>query len=214
MKKLFTNDKFFLTMVLCAVIGLIEYAIYLFVCAPIDFISVAACCYVGSAICIGALYISFKKHHKNVMKCLIGALLMALVLDGVTSLSFIYATVNLICVPIYILLSLGIFINHCIINESRKASPAQVSLNHILVVAFALNMIAWVIGTCISFDISPIDSISMAFYIIGCTCLAASIVCVESRLDAYRLDREAAGWTEEKGYPEGYVHEYEKKDNK
>jgi len=29
-------------------------------------------------------------------------------------------------------------------------------------------------------------------------------VCVESRLDAYRLDRETAGWSEEKGYPEGY----------
>jgi len=28
------------------------------------------------------------------------------------------------------------------------------------------------------------------------------------------LDREAAGWTEEKGYLEGYVHEYEKKDDK
>jgi len=51
------------------------------------------------------------------------------------------------------------------------------------------------------------------FDIIGFIGTALVVVCVESRLDAYRLDREAAGWTEEKGYPEGYVHEYEKKDN-
>lgn len=40
------------------------------------------------------------------------------------------------------------------------------------------------------------------------------IVCVESRLDAYRLNREKAGWTEETGYPEGYRHEYEKEKDK
>jgi len=43
--------------------------------------------------------------------------------------------------------------------------------------------------------------------------VTAAIVCVESRLDAYRLDREEAGWTEEKGYPEGYVHEHQKKNS-
>ena len=37
------------------------------------------------------------------------------------------------------------------------------------------------------------------------------ICCVESRLDAYRIDRENAGWTEDNGYPEGSVHEYQKK---
>jgi len=50
--------------------------------------------------------------------------------------------------------------------------------------------------------------------VIGFVGMTSVVVCVESRLDAYRLDREAAGWTEEKGYPEGYVHEYEKKGNK
>jgi len=45
----------------------------------------------------------------------------------------------------------------------------------------------------------------------GFACMTATIVCVESHLDAYRIDREAAGWTEEAGYPEGYVHEYQKR---
>lgn len=210
MKKLFTNDKFFLAMVILAVIGLIEYGIYLFTGGAIYYTSVGG----GSlmaAICTGALYVSYRKHHKNVMKCLIGALLMALILDGVTSFSFMNVTADYICTPIFVLLSLGMFVNHCIINESRKASPAQVGLNRVLVVAFALNMIIWVGSSLIILPVRPIDTISMVFYIIGCVCLAAVIICIESRLDAYRLDREAAGWTEEKGYPEGYVHEFEKK---
>lgn len=213
MKKLFTSDKFFFAMATLAVIGLIEYGIYLFTGGTIAYSSVGGSS-IMAAICTGALYVSYRKHHKNVMKCLIGALLMALILDGVASLSFINIAVDRICTPIYILISLGMFVNHCIINESRKASPAQVALNRVLVVAFAVNVIVWVGSSCILLNIRPIDTVSMAFYIIGCVCLAAVIVCVESRLDAYRLDREAAGWTEEAGYPEGYVREYEKKNSK
>jgi len=210
MKKLFTSDKFFLTMVILAVIGLIEYGIYLFTGGAVYYTAVGGSS-VMAAICTGALYVSYRKHHKNVMKCLIGALLMALILDGVTSFSFMNVAADYICTPFFVLLSLGMFVNHCIINESRKASPTQVGLNRVLVVAFALNMIVWVGSSLIILPVRPIDTISMAFYIIGCVCLAAVIVCVESRLDAYRLDREAAGWTEEAGYPDGYVHEYEKK---
>jgi len=62
----------------------------------------------------------------------------------------------------------------------------------------------------IVYDPGFVGIITQIIDVVGFTGMIAAIVCVESRLDAYRLDREAAGWTEEAGYPEGYVHEYEK----
>ena len=47
--------------------------------------------------------------------------------------------------------------------------------------------------------------------VIGFIGMTSVVVCVESRLDAYRMDREAAGWTEERGYPEGYVRPKDQK---
>jgi len=67
------------------------------------------------------------------------------------------------------------------------------------------------IFTILTYDETVLCYIADVIGMLSYSCMVAAIVCVESRLDAYRLDREAAGWTEEKGYPEGYVHEYEKK---
>jgi len=99
------------------------------------------------------------------------------------------------------------------INADRKSSPLMITANQIIVCLIAALVAVWNIWAAI-FYAYPWDTVVDILGIIGTAASVASIVCVESRLDAYKLDREAAGWTEEKGYPEGYVHEYEKKGKK
>jgi len=86
----------------------------------------------------------------------------------------------------------------------------MIAFNQVLCALLSVSFLVWdIIWACVCGNtLDAVSSISLALGFIG---LFATIVCVESRLDAYRLDREAAGWTEEAGYPEGYVHEYEKK---
>jgi len=161
-------------------------------------------------VCVVALYCSYKKHSKNVMKGMYGALLMAQLITAILCISDAQLPVERICFPIFAILSAVLFLNHFIINSDRKASPAVITLNQIVLVLLVINNavmgIAWIM-----YAPNAIHIISTILDIIGFAGMAAVVVCVESRLDAYRLDREAAGWTEEAGYPEGYVHEYEKK---
>jgi len=208
MKKLFTSDKFFLAMVLCAVIGEGVYVL----------ISIFAWNYAIQSqivlllrlLCVLTLYISYKLHSKNVMKGMMGALLMAQTITAILCISESQLSVEYFCYPIFAVLSALLFINHFIINSDRKANPFMITLNQIILVLLFINNaimgIAWIIIVP-----EPILIIASIFDKIGFLGMIAVVVCVESRLDAYRLDREAAGWTEEKGYPEGYVHEYEKK---
>jgi len=207
MKKLFTNDKFFLAMVLCAVIGEAVYAcINIFV---YRYAIQAQFTLIFRVLCVIFLYSSYRKHSKNVMKGMMGALLAAQLITAIQYLSEFLIPAEYICLPLFAILSALIFINHFIINADHKASPSMVKLNQILVVLLFINdavlEISWFAANPTSFCFV----VSVA-NIIGFLGMSTSIVCVESRLDAYRLDREKAGWTEEKGYPEGYVHEYQK----
>ena len=51
---------------------------------------------------------------------------------------------------------------------------------------------------------TAMEKVALILHGVGFAAIMASIVCVESRLDTYREDRENAGWTEEKGYPKDY----------
>ena len=205
MKKLFTNDKFFLAMTLCAVIGELFIACY-------DIFALhhaiqSELVLILRVACVVVLYISYKKHMKNVMKGMMGALLMAQVITAVLYLSDMQPAMDRICVPIFVVLSVLLFINHFIINADRSASPAMITISQIILVLLTINNTVWDIAWFM------FDDFFIVYFLdfIGFAGMISAVVCVESRLDAYRLDREAAGWTEEKGYPEGYVHEYEKK---
>jgi len=208
MKKLFTNDKFFGAVVIISLIGATLHAIIQLLIYP-DISSYCIPVFL-CALCELFLYTSYCKHSKNTMKGMMGALLMGLLLDAIFSLSEMEIAADKICAPIYAALVTLMFINHFIINSNHHSSPAKIKLNQILVMLLVLVVIVWNAAWSV-YTIGDLGMVSQIAGLISFPCMMATIVCVESRLDAYRLDREAAGWTEEAGYPEGYVHEYEKK---
>jgi len=209
MKKMFTSDKFFLAMVLCAVVCNVIYTVLSIVVYNRA---------VGPKLqlllrilCVVCLYVSYCRHSKNVMKGLMGALLMAQLTTATNMLSNMSTIfpINKFTVPVFAGLSLLLLINHLIINSDRHSSPVMIRINQVLLILLVVNQAIWSTYIILS-DFSALCLIRQICNFVGFTGMHAVVVCVESRLDAYRLDREAAGWTEEKGYPEGYVHEYEK----
>jgi len=213
LQRLFTNDTFFLVVTILSIAGLLPYAVDtfagFFASGSMRLLTMGLTLIVCCA-CILTLYLSYLKHNKNIMKPMMGALLMALLMD---SFSYISSDlpVDRILTPIYVLLSLALFINHMVINGTRRARPTAIALNRIIVFMLVLLQTVWTCVALSTFISGAWHVIGNIAYIFGYSCMAASIVCIESRLDAYRLDREAAGWTEEAGYPEGYVHNCGKK---
>ncbi len=207
MKKLFTNDKFFLAVVLCAVISSL-------LCILLNSFAVGFdLTYCGSVlittICMAVLYSTYKKHSKNVMKGMMGALLMNVLLSAISSDSFSGGMETVISIVDLILVT-ALFVNHFIINSNHHSNSKHITINQIILIILAIFD---AVRTINMMKIYPgiLTGILLVLDIIGYIGMAAVVVCVESRLDAYRLDREKAGWTEEKGYPENYVHQYEKK---
>jgi len=207
MKKLFTNDKFFLAMTVIAALSQFIVVICLWPQYKLGLMTMIP---ISQIACEIVLYVSFKKHSKNVMKGMMGAMLMLIMLDASRYIQGNELIIDKVCGIVYFVLLVFLFINHFIINSTHLSSKVNILANQITVVLIAITDIVWNVAFFQEYSlmyeylISILDIISFAGF-------AALVVCVESRLDAYRLDREAAGWTEEKGYPEGYVHEYEKK---
>jgi len=162
------------------------------------------------ALCLIVLLATYRKHNKNVMKAMMGALLMTLVLDSFSYLQS-FRAFDITFAFIYMIIAIGLFINHMLINGTHHPTQAKVRVNQILVILLAIAHIVWFIYPLSNFINDTYMTISFVGYVFGYVCMAIAIICVESRLDAYRLDREAAGWTEENGYPKDYVHEYQKK---
>lgn len=213
LKKLFTNDTFFLATAICTVLAGIMCAIFTMISWGLtltDFFII-----VIRVSCGIVLYIAYQKHEKNVMKGMMGALLMIQLLGCILNFTLfgidspVFSAVYIessIYSGILLILTTALFINHFIINSDHHSSPRMIYINQILAIAIILFNAFWNFrGICVYPNWQNIvTSILDAFAYGGVLCI---IVCVESRLDAYRIDRETAGWTEEKGYPEGYVHQ-------
>jgi len=181
-------------------------------------------CDIVFLLCLIFLQVSFNNHNKNVQKGLIGAVLMWYLYDQVnyvvgniifnadmlkqydTPSGKTYLVLSVICAILFA----GLFINHFIINSDHHSRPVNVFINQILIVLIAIISVV-----SIPFQLSVIagQGLSIAEAVTWHTGLAALVILIgsyEALLDAYRINREAAGWTQEKGYPEGYTHEHEK----
>ncbi len=204
MKKLFTNDRFFLAMVLCAVVGEATGA----------FISIFAFNYslqtqltlLFRVACVIILFYSYKKHSKNIMKGIMGSLLAGQLISSIQYLSNMRFDIEYISTLLFAFFSVLLFINHFIINSEHHSSPKQIKFNQLLVILLFLNCTSYNMLWCI-YDCTLLTLVWCIVDTVGFLGMVSVVVCVESRLDAYRLDREAAGWTEEKGYPENYIHQ-------
>ncbi len=209
MKKLFTSDRFFAVSLVLSTIGMIIYATRMF-CRAFQTAEMIYWSYglthVVYPACLIVLFVTYKRHNKNVMKAMMGALMMTLVLDSFSYLQS-FRAFDVTFAIVYIMVAIGLFTNHMLINGTHCSSRKNVTVNQVLVLLLALGHIVWFVYTLPSFISDSWMTFSFVGYVLGYVFMAVAIICVESRLDAYRLDREAAGWTEEKGYPEGYVHE-------
>lgn len=161
------------------------------------------------------LYRSYSRHQKNMMKGLMGAALLWVLAEEAGYLEQVlesnrdyYFAVHSGHIGLYVALKAvsvtvfaGIFILHFIISADRKSSPKLIRLNRSLFfVLFGLYALDAVFNV-LSNNFNTGAFILILFKL----CLVILVLCIESSMDEFRLDREAAGWTEEKGYPEGYV---------
>lgn len=203
MKKLFRSSTLFLTMVVLGFIGSVVSAIFYAIPSLEDFDLTSTAFFTFEGACLVCLYLSFKNHSKNVMKGMMGALLAAMLLDCTCWLNT-YFGLDTIFSCITIALNTVLFINHFIINNEHHSKSGNILVNQIVVCLLCIVYVVWDALWALSYPLgaATVGAISSSIHCIGVT---ATVVCVESRLDAYRIDREKAGWTEETGYPEGYV---------
>lgn len=200
------NDTFFLIAVIMSVVGTAAYMIYCIMEMP-EYIYIGIITLINAIGTVG-LYVSYQKYYKNVMKGLIGFTLMGLLPLTVTC-AFpvepeleVYTALSLCNLIVVIELSL----NHFVINSDRYSKSIYVRINQVLILVMFIMYLAmaaaWIMEAVGGLPILYMTGIPLASFGVS-----ATIVCVDSRLDAYRVEREAAGWTAEHGYPEGYVAE-------
>ncbi len=195
MKKLFTNDKFFLAMTLCAVLGEAIYAI-ISLCIMPEFLMANIQLLFRVALVI-VLYRSYHRHNKNVMKGMMGCLLTAQVLTGFSFMTLPKLfTGDRAVYFLYLLLSLAMFVIHFIINSDHHSSPTAVRINEVCAILLVLVNTIGTIGVIVH-DNSALTVLSYIVDTIGFAGMASVVVCVESRLDAYRTLREANGYKPE-----------------
>ena len=217
---IFKNDKLFKISVIISVICTVIYIVSFFFWSwnsgladlPWLFPDIAL------GVCSVVLYVSYRRHNKNLMKVIIGFVFGVILMDHIQYLGYyisvddafyIFSIFNIVCTAV-------IIINHCIQNSNRKSNSVSVTANQVVLL---LNAFGYVVGYILYMTVPSADFINptAADYIstiadgIIFILTFVIIICVESRLDAYKVDREDAGWTEEEGYPNGYVHEYQKK---
>lgn len=154
--------------------------------------------------CIITLGVSYDRHNKNVMKAMIGAVLMWYVTDIIdfdghtvipqaVSADGAYHSANgyvfILFEALLVLMFSVLFVNHFVINSDHHSSPANVMANQVIVLVAA--------GVAFMQVFMAFNVIDCAAGIIGIVCrqlsqvtFLTSIVGVESKLDAYRIQRE------------------------
>lgn len=152
------------------------------------------------------LYRAYAKHDKNVMKGLMGALLTELILNelcylfgfftvrlgAITEISSLYAAVFIALEVIYFGLALALFIDHFVINSDHHSSPKLVRLNRILLIALLITIVAQEV--CNFFALGEVEALSLLSQIVWFVLEVSTyavIVCIESKLDAFRIKRES-----------------------
>lgn len=194
---LFSNDKLMLAATVIATIASLIQS--LLNAEIVSYFS--AFTFLANAICVLVLYISYKKHDKNVMKGLMGAIFMLLLLRNVeqcTNMIQNYEKPSYISVAglaITSLFVLILMINHFIINSDRHSKPWNVKLNQscfiiLLITQVVLGMILIIISDSMFLRISYLISI---FTKVSTICV---IICIETKMEGYKALREANGWVE------------------
>jgi len=159
--------------------------------------------YLMNAVFLLLLVASYRKHEKNVMKCTVGIVLALMCVLYLMLITYCGFTTRFL---IQFAAALCVLIAHLVINQDHTSSPRAVFVNQLFAVFFLILCVVSIFFT------AGTENASVAVF---CELTAffsiAVVICIETKLDSFRTNREAAGWTEKTGYPEEYVHEFEKK---
>lgn len=154
------------------------------------------------ALCI---YRAYAAHDKNVMKGLMGALLIELILNELcyifgflrvkiveeftasTALGVIFVAIEVV----FFTLQVTLFINHFVINSDHHSSPARIRLNQRILFGLMATIVvqeAFSIATLSSYTVFTVLQQIMWFVLETTT--YGFIICVESKIDEFKAIRE------------------------
>ena len=157
-------------------------------------------------LCVIFLYVSYRKHNKNVQKGLLGAILMwylydetNYVVDNIIFDSDAFTQYDNFQGRAYIILSIvtmvlfaALFVNHFIINSDHHSRPVNIFLNQTLVILIAVISIVSMIFQWFVFSGDFSGILEATSWHIGLAALVLMLAAYESRFDAYKIAREAA----------------------
>ena len=205
-REFFANDKVFIFSTIIAIIGSIFNCFYVIIVNNNYFNGFASFCQV---ICFIIMYTSYIHHEKNVMKGIIGTLLGIKVLFYAYTVSNAFLYLRLYDIPfsyldisntVLLIVSLLFTINHYLINSEHHSNPTRVFLNQLLIIVNAVVVIAVyasLLRLLIIGNSSALNIIVVAICGIGAVVSYNVVACIETRLDVYRVEREANGWKPE-----------------
>jgi len=134
------------------------------------------------------ILISYKKHEKNIMKTLFGAVMSGRIISMMQYVSNSiekfgeYPERALAILPLifYILL----LVNHLILGYGHKASPDRVSINRVVGFLIIVTTAVW--------NFATLDSIFLIImWILFEIVIVIEILCIETKVDAYKIIRES-----------------------
>ena len=160
------------------------------------------------AICLIVLSVTYFRHEKNVMKGMMGAVLAELFFcelpwavdmlgmhdEYAETIGNIWSAYEIIEVLIFICFVL-IFLTHFTINSDHHSNPGMIKLNQVTIMTV---LVLYIIQIVISIIIKrPVVYIcAKGFCFLANAALLNTVISIESKLDAYRLNREANGWVD------------------
>lgn len=148
----------------------------------------------GQALIFVFLYRSYRNHDKNLMKALIGlslGLLLSYFAYGWITPNFWISPISRIRGEMFLIV-LAVIIIHFIINADHHSSPGLVLANQILLIAGMILMLYFTVmhAMVIPPETPLLEKFACLFNGLSYACACGAIVCIESRLDAYRIKRE------------------------
>jgi len=187
LKRIFTNDTFFALTTWCTMVLTIPFVIVVFFSYTDKIILMSALIRMTTVVCLAVGYIAYRKHSKNVMKGMIGATLMGYIIMIYTSF-FAYEN-DILISAITVIFMIIFMVNHYIINSKHHSNPRRVGINQILGLFFAIVLCieaALLVPDCVN----KADTIVQILMCIAQPCAIFCIICIESRIDAYKINRE------------------------
>lgn len=161
--------------------------------------------YIIQGILTLCIYRAYVKHDKNVMKGMMGALLMELILNELCyifgflrvkiveefEMSTVLGVIFVAIEAVFFTLQVILFINHFVINSDHHSSPEKVSFNQKILFCLMASLVvqeAFSIATLSSYTVYTVLQQILWFILEIST--YGFIICVESKIDEYKALRE------------------------